>query len=95
MIVNSIESYVSQFETNFFGVVKVTQAVLPHFREKKSGSIVFVGSVGGVNGDPGGGAYCGTKHALEGMHSPYLIEYMCERRKANELSPQAGSSVSS
>ena len=52
---DSYEHYLSQFETNFFGVVKTTQAVLPHFRAKKSGFIVFIGSSGGIGGEPGAG----------------------------------------
>jgi short-subunit dehydrogenase len=46
---------VTQFETNFFGVIKTTQAILPHFRENKFGIIVFIGSTGGINGEPGAG----------------------------------------
>ncbi|OAK97442.1 NAD(P)-binding protein, partial [Phaeosphaeriaceae sp. SRC1lsM3a] len=62
------EGYVASFETNFFGVVKVTQAVLPHFRQRKSGTVVFIGSSGGLGGEPGAGPYCATKFALEGWH---------------------------
>ncbi|CAI6336687.1 unnamed protein product [Periconia digitata] len=64
----SYDNYMSQFETNFFGVIKTTQAFLPHFRERKSGTIVFIGSSGGIAGEPGAAPYCGTKFALEGWH---------------------------
>ncbi|PVI02402.1 NAD(P)-binding protein [Periconia macrospinosa] len=68
------ENYVNQFETNFFGVVKTTQALLPHFREKKSGTVVFLGSSGGLAGEPGAGPYCATKHALEGWNDVLRLE---------------------
>ncbi|KAF2873050.1 hypothetical protein BDV95DRAFT_368179 [Massariosphaeria phaeospora] len=61
-------SYIAQFETNFFGVVKTTQALLPHFRRKRSGTIVSMGSMCGLIGESGAAAYCSTKFALEGMH---------------------------
>ncbi|ORY17857.1 short-chain oxidoreductase [Clohesyomyces aquaticus] len=64
----SIENYLAQFETNLFGVVKMTQAVLPHFRAKKAGTVVMIGSSGGIGGEPGAGPYCATKFALEGWY---------------------------
>ncbi|KAF1998344.1 short-chain oxidoreductase [Amniculicola lignicola CBS 123094] len=70
----SYEQYLSQFAVNFFGVVKTTQAILPHFRAQKAGTIVFMGSVGGIAGDPGAGPYCSTKHALEGWYECLKIE---------------------
>jgi len=63
----SHERYVQQFNTNLFGVINTTRAVLPHFRAKKSGIAVFIGSSGGIAGEPGAGAYCATKFALEGV----------------------------
>ena len=62
----SHERFVSQFNTNLFGVINVTRAILPHFRDKKSGNILFLGSSGGIEGEPGAGGYCATKFALEG-----------------------------
>lgn len=56
-----------QFNTNLFGVINVTRAVLPHFRAQRSGTVVFIGSSGGLAGEPGAGAYCATKFALEGV----------------------------
>ena len=63
----SYDRLIAQFNTNLFGTLAVTQAVLPHFREKKAGIIAFIGSVGGWAGDLGAGPYCGTKFALEGQ----------------------------
>jgi NADP-dependent 3-hydroxy acid dehydrogenase YdfG len=64
----SYDSYVSQFETNFFGVIKASQAVLPHFREKKSGTIIFLGSSGGIAGEPGAGPVRGLMIPICGSH---------------------------
>jgi NAD(P)-dependent dehydrogenase (short-subunit alcohol dehydrogenase family) len=52
---------------NFFGVWKVTQAVLPHMRRARSGHIVTVTSVGGLLGQPFNDAYCAAKFAIEGF----------------------------
>jgi NAD(P)-dependent dehydrogenase (short-subunit alcohol dehydrogenase family) len=54
-------------ETNVFGVLAVTRAVLPHFRERRSGHIVQLSSVGGVVATPGHAIYATSKFALEGM----------------------------
>ncbi|MBT9331912.1 SDR family oxidoreductase [Paracidobacterium acidisoli] len=56
-----------QFETNLFGLLHVTRAVLPLLREQKSGHILNVTSVGGQVSFPGFGLYHGTKYAIEGI----------------------------
>lgn len=55
------------FETNFFGVFRLTQAVLPIMRRQGGGHIFNMGSLAGVFGAPSGGFYSATKHAIEGF----------------------------
>ncbi|PRX49376.1 NADP-dependent 3-hydroxy acid dehydrogenase YdfG [Prauserella shujinwangii] len=57
----------AQLETNFFGTVWVTQAVLPVLRAQRSGRILQVTSEGGVRAYPGIGAYHASKWAVEGL----------------------------
>jgi short-subunit dehydrogenase len=54
-----------QFETNVFGLVRMSQLVLPGMRRKGSGRIINVGSVGGTFTAPGAGAYHASKWAVE------------------------------
>jgi len=54
-------------ETMFFGAVALTRAVLPGMRERRSGTIVQITSMGGLTTSAGFGAYCAAKHALEGL----------------------------
>lgn len=56
-----------QMETNFFGVLRCTQAVLPSMRERRSGSIVLVSSLAGRFVRQAMGAYGATKHAVEAL----------------------------
>ncbi len=55
------------YETNIYGLLRVTRAVLPHMRERRSGHIVNLSSVGGLIGLPGFGIYNSTKFAVEGL----------------------------
>ncbi len=57
----------AQFETNLFGLVRVTQAVLPVMRKQKSGIIINVGSIAGRVAFPSSPAYSATKFAVEGL----------------------------
>jgi NAD(P)-dependent dehydrogenase (short-subunit alcohol dehydrogenase family) len=72
----SIEEIKAQFETNFFGVIRVTQQVLPAMRKQNSGgsTIVNVSSVGGRIGIPVLSAYQSTKFALEGLSESMSYE---------------------
>jgi NAD(P)-dependent dehydrogenase (short-subunit alcohol dehydrogenase family) len=72
----SIEEIKAQFETNFFGVIRVTQQVLPIMRKQHSGggTIVNVSSVGGRIGVPVLSAYQSTKFALEGLSESMSYE---------------------
>jgi NAD(P)-dependent dehydrogenase (short-subunit alcohol dehydrogenase family) len=63
-----------QFEVNFFGVVRVTQAVLPHMRERRKGRILMMSSVAGLISPPTYGAYSSSKHALEGLSNALRLE---------------------
>jgi NAD(P)-dependent dehydrogenase (short-subunit alcohol dehydrogenase family) len=57
----------AQFETNVFGLVRMCQLVLPAMRQQGWGRIVNLSSMGGKLTFPGGGAYHGTKHAVEAL----------------------------
>ena len=63
-----------QFETNFFGNVAMTKAVLPVMRAQKSGHIITVTSVAGLLGQPMLSAYSASKYALEGWSESLRIE---------------------
>ncbi|KAK2734352.1 hypothetical protein FQN55_002808 [Onygenales sp. PD_40] len=70
----SIEKYTAQFDTNVFGCIRVTQAVLPHFRQRRTGIFVFMGSMAGWTGDPFDSAYAASKFALEGIVESFQKE---------------------
>lgn len=63
---SSVEQARSIFETNFFGLIRMTRAVLPQMRRQGSGRIINIGSVLGFLPMPYGALYAATKHAVEG-----------------------------
>ena len=62
------------FETNVFAILRMTQAVLPHMRDRGSGTIINVGSVTGNIGTPLGGAYAASKSALKMLSAVQRLE---------------------
>jgi NAD(P)-dependent dehydrogenase (short-subunit alcohol dehydrogenase family) len=63
---SSMDQARSIFDTNFFGIVRMTRAVVPHMRRRGSGRIINIGSVLGFLPMPYGALYAATKHAIEG-----------------------------
>jgi NAD(P)-dependent dehydrogenase (short-subunit alcohol dehydrogenase family) len=61
-------------EPMFFGAVAMTRAVLPHMRERRTGTIVQITSMGGLVTFPGFGPYCAAKHALEAISESLAAE---------------------
>jgi NAD(P)-dependent dehydrogenase (short-subunit alcohol dehydrogenase family) len=71
----AMEEIKSQYETNLFGVIRVTQAIIPVMRKQKSGTIINISSgVVTMGGQPGGSAYVSTKFAVEGLSKSIAYE---------------------
>jgi short-subunit dehydrogenase len=78
-----------QFETNFWGTIKVTNELLPSFRRQKSGKILTVGSLMGLLGFPNSAYYSASKHALEGYFKSLRFELHDFRIKVAMVEPTA------
>ena len=100
---SSIDQARSLFDTNFFGIVRMTRAVVPHMRHQGGGRIINIGSVLGFLPAPYMALYAATKHAIEGYSESLdhelrtrgirvsIIEpaYIKTRFDANFLEPDA------
>ena len=71
---SSLDEIKAQFETNFFGAIRVMKEVIPIMRKQKTGTIVNVSSVAGRIGFPMGSAYVSSKFALEGLSESMVYE---------------------
>ncbi len=85
----SSESIRRQFDTNVIGLLDVTQAVIPHFRERKEGVLINVSSIGGRMTFPFGSLYHGTKFAVEGITEALNYEFEQIGCKAKIVEPGA------
>lgn len=72
----TVEDAQRLFDTNFFGIVRMTNTVLPHMRQARNGRIINIGSLAGLVGVPYLGIYAASKFALEG----YTISLRYELR---------------
>lgn len=68
------EEFMPVFETNVFGLMRVTRAFLPHFRKQRSGNIINLSSIGGLIGSAGWGYYNASKFAVEGFSEALAAE---------------------
>lgn len=68
------EKIIRQFNTNVIGLLDVTRAILPHFRENRKGIIINISSMGGKMTFPLGSLYHGTKFAVEGISESLRYE---------------------
>ncbi len=72
----TMEELHAQMDTNFYGTVRVTQTVLAHMREQRSGKIINIGSIGGLIALPLNSAYAASKFALEGYSESLRFEML-------------------
>src|SRR5207302_8685628 len=84
---SSIEQARSIFDTNFFGVVRMTRAVVPHMRRQGSGRIINIGSVLGFLPMPYGALYAATKHAIEGYSESLDHELRTQGIRVSVIEP--------
>lgn len=71
---SSLDEIKAQFDTNFFGAIRVIKEVIPIMRKQRTGTIVNVSSVAGRIGFPMGSAYVSSKFALEGLSESMSYE---------------------
>ena len=83
----SMEEARQQMETNFFGALAMTQAVLPVMRRERSGHIVQISSMAGIRSSPGMGLYNASKFALEGFSEALALETQALNVKVTLVEP--------
>jgi NAD(P)-dependent dehydrogenase (short-subunit alcohol dehydrogenase family) len=77
------------FDTNVFGAVAVTRAVLPRMRQQQSGRVVFVSAIGALLNTAYLGAYCASKHAIDCIAATFDIELRPFGIRSSSVLPSA------
>ncbi|WP_013320576.1 SDR family NAD(P)-dependent oxidoreductase [Gloeothece verrucosa] len=72
----SLDEFRAQFETNFWGLVTLTKAVIPQMRKRRQGHVINVSSIAGLIGVPGLSSYCASKYAVEGFSESLRYELL-------------------
>jgi len=85
----TVEQAQSQFDTNFFGCVRVNRAALPHMRKQKSGLLLHISSGAGRVVFPTFGLYCASKFALEAFSEAYNYELAGQGIQSVSIQPGA------
>ena len=85
----TVEQAQKQFDTNFFGCVRVNRAALPHMRKQKSGLLLHISSGAGRLVFPTFGFYCASKFALEAFSEAYNYELAGQGIQSVSLQPGA------
>lgn len=83
------EDISGMFQTNVLGLISITNAVVPIFKKKDSGSIVNIGSIAGRESYPGGSIYCATKSAVKFFSQSLRKELINTRIRVLEVDPGA------
>jgi NAD(P)-dependent dehydrogenase (short-subunit alcohol dehydrogenase family) len=68
------DEFMPVYDTNLFGLIRVTQELLPYMRQRRSGHILNLSSIGGLVASPGWGYYQSTKFAVEGLTEALAAE---------------------
>ena len=84
---HSIDEAKAQFETNFFGIVRMTKAVLPFMRRQKQGQIVNISSLSGFAPIPFMGMYSASKFAVEGYTEALRMELKPLNVRVSQIEP--------
>ena len=84
---SSIEQAQSIFDTNFFGMVRMTRAIVPHMRRQGAGRIINIGSVLGFLPMPYGALYAASKHAVEGYSESLDHELRTQGIRVSVIEP--------
>jgi NAD(P)-dependent dehydrogenase (short-subunit alcohol dehydrogenase family) len=79
-----------QFDVNVFGLMDMTRALLPHFRQNRAGTIVNISSRAGLVGMPMISLYCASKFALEGFSEALALELASQNIAVKIVEPSGG-----